>query len=129
MPPPSVIFITDKVKIRPELAFLGPVRTYRIFILRSFIYAFFVHPFVKGAAVVENSVNYDLNISLMCFFYKSYKKLITCLKIFLAGNSLYILCGIFIVSIVLTKHSVCIFHYHTDMRIYIVIILSIIFVV
>ncbi len=45
-----------------------------------------VHPFIKGTAMIENSVQNHTNSSLMRFRHQLCKKLITCLQVFLIGN-------------------------------------------
>ena len=113
----------------------APVRTLRVHIRSLFIafliliYTFSVKPFVERTTVIEYSVKYNLHTTLVNLLHKPYEQLVTGLKIFLISYSVYI-SGRFLIGLAISLQALTlIMHDLSEMRVYIVIVLYIIFVI
>ena len=143
MSPPAIIVIIVRphIFIKPEES---PVRTVCGYISSFFITlgilinALSVKPFIERTTVIENSVENNFHAPFVNFLDKLSKKTVARLKVFFVCNPAHIFCCIFVWVITVTheisifvpvKHFTLIFNYLSEMRIYIIIILNIIFVI
>ena len=130
MPPPTVIRIC--IFIKSEVTSVRAVYTVKSTLgisLCILIYELFVKPLVKRTTMVKHSVKYNLYALLMCYIYKISKKSVTCLKIFLIGCSYNILGRFKVIFRFRIYKLSSVIYYLCVMRIYMLIILSIILVI
>ena len=137
MPPPAVIvsIIRPISRLLLKESEIASVRTVRgnecswLIIFLIFINAFSVHPFIKRPAMVEHAVKDDSHAAPVKFFYQLDEQLVAGFQILNIRRSFLILR-----SKPVLRHAFCqdfspIFHDHPIMRVYIIIILNIVFVV
>ncbi len=89
----------------------------------------FIQPFIKGTAMVEHSIQNYPHPTFMRLIHKPGKQRIACLKVPMIGNTFDVPGRLRIVRLPRGKQSAPIFLNHAVMRIYIIIILNIIFMV
>ena len=130
MPPPTVIRIC--IFIKSEVTSVRAVYTVKSTLgisLCILIYKFLVKPLVKRTTMVKHSVKYDPYALLMCYIYKVCKKSVTCFKIFLIGCSYNILGRFKVIFRFRIYQFSSVIYYLCIMRIYMLIILSIVLMI
>ena len=123
---PGVLIL--EVKIIP----IGTVRTHigsRCVALRILVDALPVHPFIEGAAVVEHAVHDDADPPFMGFLHHLDKQFVAGLQICPVGHTVDISGCKTILLLSVLQQFAGILHDPADMRVYIVIVLTVIFVV
>ena len=135
MSPPSVIeFIVRpcmfiiKFEERVIRAFSADIRPDFIALL-SFIYALAIKPFVKRTAMVEYAVQNDLHSSGMNLLAELFKQFIGSFQILRCRRSDYIACGVAVISILPHKRVAAVLHDPAEMRIYMIVVLTIILMI
>ena len=135
MPPPAVIrtviwpsVIVMKLEIIMIFAVLRDIGAFFVS-FRMFVDPLSIHPFIKGATVIEYSVQNNLHASSVRFFHYFRKKSIACLQIILIGYSVYISCGKTVLMLIVSKQLSFVMNDPAEMRINIVIILNIILMI
>ena len=88
-----------------------------------------VKPFIKRTAVVKYAVNNDLHASFVNFFHQLCKKFITGFQILFIRYPVHIPGCMCITLISLTEQFSLIRYNHTEMRVYIIVVLYIIFMI
>lgn len=93
MSPPSVIGIVIgpcclivEIKVIPIRAVSTDIGTL-VISFRIFINALFVHPFIKGSAVIEDTVEDDTHASVMCLCHHLCKQFVAGFQIRLVGHT------------------------------------------
>ena len=134
MPPPAIIIII----IRPVFGIKFkeiPVWTVSRNICPGLIASFLgiqlllVHPFIERAAVVKNSVKYNLHAPPVHFGNKCCKETVAGLQVSLISYAVPVSYSVSIIYITVCKQFTLIIRDNGKMRIYIIIILNIIFMV
>ena len=135
VPPPAFIELIIgpfMLIIEPEKTAIrtvcGDIRTFFI-ILRLFIDPFFIQPLIKRATMIEHAIQNDLHSPVVYFLDKFCKKFIAGFQIFLIYHPLLILGRMGVILVTFCQTLPTIFHDHAKMRIYIIVVLAVVFMV
>ena len=135
MSPPAIVeFVIGPVVLIVEFK-EAPIRTVRrnicsfLIILRCLIQPLPIQPFIKGTAVIKHTVQNNFHTPAVNLFHKSGKKSIAGLQILFVHHPLNIFAGMEIIIVSLRKTFSAVLHNHAIVRIYIVVILNIIFMI
>ena len=137
MAPPAVVGVVIgpclvRIVVEGEIVVVGAVLCHICtlgiaFVL--FVKAFFVEPAVKGAAVVEDSVQDDAHSSSVDLLDKLYKVLVACVEVNFIGGSDKIFICICIIEIECLQKAVIILLYDCEMGVDVVVVLRIVLVI
>ena len=79
--------------------------------------------------MIEHTVKNDLHTSLMRFVHESREELVACFEIGLVGNAPYIHRSVCIIAVAVFKQPAAVIYDNSEMRVYMIVILRVIFVI